>query len=55
MANEVEATLRDAPPLTIIDLRGDVTTFADEAINTAYQQACERGAENILMNFAAVD
>ena len=55
MANDVQATLRDVPPLTIIDLAGDVTTFADEAINTAYQQACERGAENILMNFTAVD
>jgi anti-anti-sigma factor len=55
MANEVEATLRDAPPLTVIDLRGEVTTFADEAINSAYRQACEQGAENILMNFADVD
>jgi anti-anti-sigma factor len=55
MANEVQATLRELPPLLVIDLRGEVTTFADEAINTAYQQASDQGAENILLNFAGVD
>ena len=39
----------------MIDLRGEVTTFADEAITAAYGQACERGAENVLLNFAGVD
>ena len=55
MANEVRAALRVLPPLTVIDLHGEVTTFADEAINRAYRQASEQGAENILLNFAGVD
>ena len=55
MANELQATLRPLSPLTVIDLKGEVTTFADEAITTAYQQASEQGAENILFNFSAVD
>src|SRR5262245_60499154 len=55
MPDGVEASVRDAPPLTVIDLRGEVTTFADEAITAAYGQACERGAENILLNFSGVD
>src|SRR5262249_37010490 len=55
MANEARASLRDAPRLTIIDLEGEVTTFAEEAITGAYRQASDRGAENILMNFGGVD
>jgi anti-sigma B factor antagonist len=55
MANELQATLRPLPPLTVIDLQGEVTTFDDEAISDAYQQACSAGAENILFNFSAVD
>jgi anti-anti-sigma factor len=55
MANELQATLRPLPPLTVIDLKGEVTTFADEAITTAYEQASKAGAENILFNFSAVD
>lgn len=55
MADDVRATLREAPPLHVIDLQGEVTTFADEAINAAYRQASDRGAQNILLNFAGVD
>jgi anti-anti-sigma factor len=55
MANELQATLRPLPPLTVIDLKGEVTTFADEAITIAYEQASKEGAENILFNFSAVD
>jgi anti-anti-sigma factor len=55
MANETQATLRDVPPLTVIDLAGEVTTFAEEAVNAAYKEASERGARNILLNFKDVD
>jgi anti-anti-sigma factor len=55
MAGELQTALRAAPPLTIIDLRGEVTVFAEEPINAAYRQACALGATYILMNFAAVD
>lgn len=55
MADGVEARLREVPPLTIIDLRGEVTTFAEDTINAAYRDASARGAEHILLNFAGVD
>jgi anti-anti-sigma factor len=51
---EVRATLRELPPLMVIDLQGDVTTFAEDAINSAYQMVTEQGAENILLNFSDV-
>jgi len=55
MANQTQATLRDVPPLTVIDLAGEVTTFAEDAVNRAYKQASERGARHILLNFKDVD
>jgi anti-anti-sigma factor len=55
MANEVRATLREVPPLIVIDLQGEVTTFADATITGAYRSACEQGAKNILINFTGVD
>ena len=35
MANEVQATVRVAPPLVVIDLVGEVTNFAEDAITVA--------------------
>ena len=55
MANEVQATLRQAPPLTVIDFKGEVTTFAEAPMNNAYREASEGGATRILLNFAGVD
>jgi anti-anti-sigma factor len=55
MANQPRATLREVPPLTVIDLEGEVTTFAEEVITAAYRQASARGAQHILLNFASVD
>src|SRR5436190_8672390 len=55
MPNEVLATLRDLAPLLVIDLHGEVTTFAEEAVAGAYHQASERGARHILLNFGGVD
>ena len=55
MASEVQATLREAVPLTVIDLEGEVTSFADDTISGAYRQASDQGATSILLNFAKVD
>ena len=55
MANQTQATLRELPPLTVIDLSGEVTTFAEEAVNGAYKQATERGAKQVLLNFKDVE
>ena len=55
MANEVRAILREAAPLIIVDLSGELTTFAEAAITDAYHAATARGARYILLNFAGVD
>ena len=55
MAGEVQVTLRETAPIVVLDLRGPVTTFADDAIMGAYRDACERGARNILLNFTEVN
>lgn len=51
---DLHATLREVGPLTVIDLDGDLTLFADTAVNYAYQQAADRGARSILLNFGNV-
>jgi anti-anti-sigma factor len=43
------------PPMTVIDLAGEVTTFAEDVVNGAYKQASEQGARHILLNFKDVD
>src|SRR5687767_7633535 len=55
MPNQTTATLRELPPLTVIDLSGEVTTFAEEVVNSAYKQATEGGAKHILLNFKDVE
>jgi anti-anti-sigma factor len=55
MTGGVKVSTRDVPPLFVIDVAGEVTTFADEAITGAYREVTARGGKNILMNFAGVD
>lgn len=54
MRSQTRATLREAPPLTIIDLEGEVTTFSQQPIEVAYEQASQNGAHAILLNFSNV-
>ena len=49
-----EASVRRERGVTVIDVRGDVDTFAEEAINTAYAKAISGGATTILLNFDGV-
>jgi anti-anti-sigma factor len=55
MSEEIQVSVRDEGVATIIDLIGDVTTFAEEAINQAYQSASADGAVNIVFNFREND
>ncbi|MFQ5610645.1 MAG: STAS domain-containing protein [Anaerolineae bacterium] len=55
MSDEIQVTVRTNGKATIIDLAGDVTTFAEEAINQAYQSASDNGATNIIFNFREND
>ena len=55
MTDEIRVNVRFERGATIIDLEGDVTTFAEEAINQAYQAASADGAHNIIFNFREGD
>ncbi len=55
MSDEIQVSIRTESGATIIDLVGDVTTFAEEAINHAYQSASGDGATNIIFNFREND
>jgi anti-anti-sigma factor len=54
MTNSMQATLRGAPPLVVIELQGDMTVMAKDAIGLDYRQACELGATDILLPFGGV-
>jgi anti-anti-sigma factor len=55
MTDDIQVTVRFERGATIIDLAGDVTTFAEEAINQAYHDASSDGAHNIIFNFREGD
>ena len=55
MSDEIHVSIREQNGATVIDLVGDVTTFAEDAINQAYQSASENGASNIIFNFREND
>lgn len=55
MSDEIQVSTREIGGAMIIDLVGDVTTFAEEAINQAYQSASSDGATNIIFNFREND
>ncbi len=53
--NELEVTTRNERDVTVIDLKGDVTTFADAKISDAYRQATATGAQKLVLNFRRSD
>jgi anti-anti-sigma factor len=55
MTDEIQVNVRFERGAIIIDLAGDVTTFAEDAINKAYQDASSDGAHNIIFNFRRDD
>jgi anti-anti-sigma factor len=55
MTDEIQVKVSFERGATIIDLAGDVTTFAEEAINEAYHAASSDGAHNIIFNFREDD
>lgn len=55
LEDELTVTIRQREGIAIIDLMGDVTTFAEEKINQAYREVTNLGARNILFNFRQND
>lgn len=49
---EVEMQVRSAgPDIGIIQVRGELTAFAEDELMTAYKGASEEGARHIILNF----
>lgn len=55
LEDELTVTTRQRDGIAIIDLVGDVTTFAEEKINSAYREVTSQGVRNILLNFRQND
>jgi anti-sigma B factor antagonist len=48
-------TVRKADHVGIIDIDGDITAFAENALMDAYTQASADGAKAIVLNFSGLD
>jgi anti-sigma B factor antagonist len=51
----LEAKVRQEPGVTVIELRGEINGFAQEALDTAYAEAESKEPEALLLNFEGVD
>ncbi len=47
--------VRLEPDVAVLDLMGEITGFAEEALNTAYAEADAKDTKTILLNFEEVD
>jgi len=54
-AKHLEASVRREPGGAILDLRGEINGFSQEALNAAYADAEARDPESIILNFEGVD
>lgn len=51
----LEASVRHQPGTAVIDLRGEINNFGEEALNAAYVEAEAKDPGAILLNFEGVD
>ena len=56
--NQAQVTLsvrHPSPRVGVIDVRGDLTAFAEDALMDAYNEATQTGARNIVLNFEGLE
>lgn len=51
----LEATVRQHGPIAVLEMRGEIDSFGEEALNAAYAEAEERQPAAVLLNFSGVD
>jgi anti-anti-sigma factor len=51
MGNQNEITLETHGTVTLLDIKGDVTTYSDPFLKDAYQNATDQGTSKILLKF----
>lgn len=54
MDDDVRASVRKKDSIAIIDMKGDVTSFADETINSIVNTTVSEGFQKIIFNFTDV-
>ena len=54
-SESLEAQVRHRPRIAIIDLEGEIDSFAEDVLNASYAEAESRDANVILINFSKVD
>lgn len=54
-AKHLEARVRQERGGTVLDLRGEINDFAQEALNAAYAEAEAKDPGAIILNFGGVD
>jgi anti-sigma B factor antagonist len=54
-AKQLEASVRQEPGGAVLDLRGEINGFAQEALDAAHAEAEKANPETILLNFEGVD
>jgi anti-anti-sigma factor len=54
-ARQLEARVRHESGVAIVDLRGEISAFAEDTLNAAYAEAERQDAQPILLNFSEVD
>jgi anti-anti-sigma factor len=54
-AKHLEASVRQERGGVVLDLRGEINGFAQEALDAAYAEAEAKDPEAIILNFAEVD
>ncbi len=55
MAQELKVNSRRVVPVTVLDLQGDVTMFAEAELTRSYHLAVDSGAKSLVLNFAGTD
>jgi len=55
MSEELKTTVRQQDGMAVIQFTGDVTTFAEDVVQNAYQQVSRSGVENIALDFTACE
>ena len=55
MSDELHTEVRELPQASVIDLSGDVTSFADARLHASFDTASARGLKYIILNFAGVE
>src|ERR671914_1787698 len=54
-AKHLEASVRQEPGSAVLDLRGEINGFGQEALDAAYAEAEAKDPEAIILNFEGVD